>query len=231
MQAIILAAGTGTRMRPLTNFVPKPMVRFIGADGVRRNLIEHNLEILPKEVDEIILIVGYLKEQMMNHFGDKFNGRKVRYIVQDEQFGTAHAVNLVKEYITGKFIVMMSDDIYSRADMEVIVNTPKSAVLVKKINNKFSGGNVILDEDGHLIDIKEGSHEGGYINAALYAIMPEYFDYPLVSIAGGTEYGLPQTLVLMAKEHQVKVINSKWWKQISNLEDVKNAPDVIKDRI
>jgi len=231
MQAIILAAGEGTRMRPLTNFVPKPMVRFMGADGVRRNLVEHNLGLLPKEVDELIFVVGYLKEQIINHFGDEFNGRKVRYVVQDKPLGTGHAVSLAQQYIKGRFLVMMSDDLYCKADIDAVIEAGKSAILVQKVQGEFSGGNVELDIEGNLLGIAEGMHDGGFINAALYAITPEYLEYPMAAIKNGAEYGLPQTLVVMAQDTKVKVIEATWWQQITDMDDVKNASNLINGRV
>ena len=218
-------------MRPLTYDVPKPMVRFMGADGVRRNLVEHNLELLPKEVDELIFIVGYLKGQIMNHFGDEFNGRKVRYIVQKKPLGTGHAVSLAQQYIKGRFLVMMGDDLYSQADIDAVIGAPESAILVQKVRSKFSGGNVELDGEGNLLGIAEGMHNGGHINAALYAVMPEYFNYKMVAIKGGAEYGLPQTLAVMAQDNRVKVIEAKWWQQITDVYDIKRAPNLIKGRV
>ncbi len=106
MQAIILAAGEGTRMYPLTRHVPKPLVRVNGKGGVRKSLVEHNIDLLPEEVTELIFVVGYLKEQIINYFGDEFNGRKVIYVDQKKPLGTGHAISLVHKHIKSLF----SDD-------------------------------------------------------------------------------------------------------------------------
>ncbi len=230
MQAIILAAGEGTRMRPLTRHIPKPMARFIGADGVRRNLVEHNLELLPQEVTELIFVVGYLKEQMINHFGDEFNGRKVTYVEQKKPLGTGHAISLVQQHITGRFLVMMGDDLYCKDDINECIAGEGNSILIKRVRSKFSGGQMEFDNDGNLLAITEGIHDKGYINAALYAITPEYFEYKPVSIKNGKEYGLPQTLATMVNKHKIKVVESKWWYQISDLNDLKRAPKLVKSR-
>ncbi len=230
MQAIILAAGKGTRMRPLTHHFPKPLARFTDVDGVRKSLVEHNLELLPNHVNELIFVVGYMKDAVKNYFGDEFNGRSVKYVEQEQPLGTAHALSLVKPLIRDRFLVMMGDDLYCKTDIDAIVNDFGNAILVKKIRGKFSGGNVKLDQYGNLNDIVEGVHDGGYVNAALYSITPEYFQYKMVPIKNGTEYGLPQTLVQMSKDYPVKVIESSWWLQITNMDDIKRVPNLVKTK-
>lgn len=217
MQAIILAAGEGTRMRPLTYHIPKPMVRVGG-----KNLVEHNLKKLPKEVDELIFVVGYLKEQVINHFGSEFGGRKVTYITQKKPLGTAHAVSLCKDHIKGRFLVMMGDDIYSKDDIETCLKHER-AILVKKIRGKFSGGKVTFDEGDNLTGIEEGTHDGkdAVINVNLMVLTLEYFNYDMVPIKGGKEYGLPQTVVKMAKDYPIKIVEATDWRQISDIDDVK----------
>ncbi len=230
MQAIILAAGEGTRMRPFTHHVPKPMARFTYKDGTRSNLVEANLELLPSDVTELIFVVGYLKEQIINHFGTEFNGRKVSYIEQKKPLGTGHAINLTQPLIKGRFLVMMGDDLYCKADMESVISGTGNAILVKKIRSKFSGGQMEFDKNGNLLAITEGTHPKGYINAALYAIVPEYFNYKPVAIKSGKEYGLPQTLMTMKKEYPIRVIESKWWQQVSDMSDLKRLPTIMKKR-
>ncbi|MBU6390492.1 NTP transferase domain-containing protein, partial [Patescibacteria group bacterium] len=87
MQAVILAAGRGVRMNHLTANTPKPLLS-VG----KANLIEWKLSALPTEFDEIIIIVGYLGEQIRKHFGDQFGGKRVRYAEQKDLNGTGGAL-------------------------------------------------------------------------------------------------------------------------------------------
>lgn len=75
MRAVILAAGEGKRMRPLTEKIPKPMLQVLG-----RPLLEHIFDSLPDAVDEVILGIGYLGGQIKAHFGSSFGGCKIRYV-------------------------------------------------------------------------------------------------------------------------------------------------------
>lgn len=219
MQAIILAAGEGTRMRPLTYHIPKPMAR-VGD----KNLVEHNLEKLPKEVDELIFVVGYLAEQVINHFGDEFEGRKVTYVKQKKMLGSAHAVSLCQSQIKGRFVVMMSDDVYSKKDFKECLKHDR-AILVKKVHGKSAAGKVICDDEGHMTDILEGTHEdkGGILaNTNFFVLTPEYFNYDMVPIKGGKEYGLPQTVVKMSKDYPIKKVEATYWIKIDDMSDLKN---------
>ena len=109
MQALILAAGRGTRMQDLTNEVPKPMLTVHG-----KTLLARKLEVLPPQIDEVIFIVGYQGDLIREAFGSEYNGRRISYVEQETLNGTMGAVTLAKPYITGKFIVMMGDDLYGR---------------------------------------------------------------------------------------------------------------------
>ncbi len=227
MQAVFLVAGDGTRMRPLTYHIPKPLVKIAG-----KTLLEHNIDKLPDEVDEIILVVGSLKEQIINYFGELFNGRKVRYVEQKKMLGTGHALSLASKYLNSDFLVMMGDDLYDRNDILKVSKWQGSALLVKRIRSKFQGGKIEVNEQGEILSIKEGIHpKGGYINAALYKLNKSFFDYPLVAIKGGREYGLPQQLVLYAKDYPTKVFKSDNWKQISDIKDALRAEkDILKKK-
>ena len=226
MQAVILAAGLGTRLRPLTYHVPKPMLRIAG-----KNLIEHNIERLPKEVDEIILVVGYLKEQLINHFGKEFAGRNIKYVEQKKMLGTGHALSLCRDILRDRFLVLMGDDIYGRDDIVRCVKH-KNAMLTQEIKGKFSGGRIDLTSDGCLRDIVEGKHSKAksLVNTGLYVLDPVFFSYPLVKVQDKEEYGLPQTLVKMAKDYPIKIEKADFWLQISDLEGLKRAEKILKSR-
>src|SRR3989344_5309327 len=116
MQAVILAAGRGTRMNHLTENTPKPMLN-VG----KMNLIEWKIDALPNEVDEVIVIVGYLGDQIKAHFGENFGDKKMIYTEQKELNGTGGALFLAKDFIKGKFLVMMGDDLYSKEYIEGMI--------------------------------------------------------------------------------------------------------------
>lgn len=216
MQAVILAAGNGMRMRPLTEHTPKPLVRAAGVP-----LLEHNLRVLPDEVTELVVVVGYLKEQIIAHFGNSWNGKKIVYVEQKEQKGTGHALYLCKEYVHGTFLVMMADDIHSARDIRAAIAGGNNVVLVKKSTKGFSGGKVVVDSDNTLVSIEEGTHEAGsLVNTALYVLTDDIFNYTPVAIKEGKEFGLPQTIVARMGTVKTVVVEALDWVQISTPADV-----------
>jgi bifunctional UDP-N-acetylglucosamine pyrophosphorylase/glucosamine-1-phosphate N-acetyltransferase len=111
MQAVVLAAGEGTRMRPLTETVPKPMLPV--AD---RPLVAHTADAAVEAgASELVFVVGYHAEAVREHFGEEYRGVPVEYAVQEEQLGTAHAVAAAVEHLDGAFVVLNGDDLYDQA--------------------------------------------------------------------------------------------------------------------
>jgi bifunctional UDP-N-acetylglucosamine pyrophosphorylase/glucosamine-1-phosphate N-acetyltransferase len=116
MQAVILAAGEGTRMRPLTETVPKPMLPV--AD---RPLVAHTVDAaVDAGATELVFVVGYEADRVREHFGDEYRGVQVSYAVQEEQLGTAHAAAAAREHLDGDFVVLNGDDLYDRAAIEAL---------------------------------------------------------------------------------------------------------------
>lgn len=216
MQIVILAAGEGKRMRPLTEHVPKPMLVISG-----KTIIEHILSALPDEVDEIILVVGYLKEQIIEYFGDTFEGRRVRYVIQDKPLGTGHALFACKDLLHDRFMVMMADDLHTREDINALLGAGDNAILVSEVHGTFTGGEMIMNERHELIGVEEGTHTSAsaFVNAAVYVLTTDIFKYDLVAIKQGAEYGLPQTIVSMAKDIPVKLVRCSGWVQITDAAD------------
>ncbi|RMD59644.1 nucleotidyltransferase family protein [Candidatus Parcubacteria bacterium] len=223
MQAVILAAGRGTRLRPLTYEVPKPMLRVAG-----KNLIEHNLDQLPDEVDELILVVGYLSGQIINHFGEEFGGRRVRYVKQKKLSGTAGALWLAKDLLKERFIVMMGDDIYSQSDIQCCLQHER-CVLAKEVFGPIAGGRLKLDTHGNLNDIVEGVHKrkASLVNTGFYVLTEEIFRYEPVPLKDKKEFGLPQTMVKMAKDYPVKIEKATFWLQINDIGGLKRAHNIL----
>lgn len=218
MQLVILAAGRGRRMKNLTENLPKPLLTVLG-----NNLIEHKLSVLPKEVDEAIIVTGYLGDRIEKHFGSEWNGKKIRYAEQKELLGTMLALKEAEKMLSGRFMVMMGDDMYDKRDVASCLRHPW-AVLAKKMTEPGRGARISVDEKGHIAEIVEGAEleKGMWNNAGLYVLGPEIFKYPLVQIPSG-EFGLPQTLAKAAKDFDIAVVESKGWHQITSPEDLERV--------
>jgi len=225
-QAVILAAGLGTRMRPLTENLPKPLLPVLG-----RPILEWNLRALPPTVEEVILIVGYLKEMIVDRFGDEWRGRRIRYVEQRELRGTGQALHECRHLLQGRFLAMNGDDIYDAADM-ARMSVEASAVLAYRLTGPNRFGILDTDREGNLKGIVEdGNTAGGLINTGMYALEPDFFDYPLVPIKGGTEFGLPQTLAQVAQDRPVRVLVAGFWVPLGYPEDLKKATEALGDRV
>ncbi|NUB93867.1 NTP transferase domain-containing protein [Haloterrigena sp. SYSU A121-1] len=165
MQAVVLAAGEGTRIRPLSATLPKPMLPV--AD---RPLAAHTVDAaVDAGADEIVLVVGYEAETVRDYFGDEYRGVPVSYAVQTEQAGTAHAVAAAKDRIDGPFAVLNGDNLYDPAAIDrLFANCPAvGAVEVAEPRNY----GVLSTEDGVVDDITEKPSEPptNLANAGAYA--------------------------------------------------------------
>jgi len=230
MQAVILAAGEGTRMRPLTNNTPKPLIKVAG-----KTCIERVLDELPDDIDEIIIVIGYLGEQIRDHISTTYNGKRVKYVEQDKLDGTAGALWYTKNMINDRFLVAMADDIYSKKDMEECLRYPW-ALLINKENNEnedeLPGGNVTVDASGNLEKINEGLHKDKTFRRStnLFVLGKEIFSYtPIPKALGSEELGLPQTLVQVVQDIPVKIVEATHWFKITEPDDLKKAEDWLKN--
>jgi len=223
MQALILAAGRGTRMGTLTNEMPKPML-MVG----NKNLIEHKLDALPKEVDEVILLIGYQGDAIRNYFGSEARGRKITYVTQEKLDGTAGAVWAAREVLRDRFLILMGDDLYAREDMQRCIATPDWSMVVSPIESMHAGGNISLGENGAILGVEEGDHSGkpGLMGTNLVMLDTRFFDLPPTPKSpDSSEYGLPQTAVAISKAKSIPftALSTTFWHQITSPEDLVTA--------
>ena len=217
MQAVLLVAGKGTRMGVATKVLPKPLLEARG-----KTLLEHKLDMLPSGVSEIVLVVGFHGGLIRDKIGIEYRGRPVVYVEQNECDGTAGALLCAKDVLGEEFLVMMGDDIYDKADVESCMKE-RWAVCAKKIEQKEMGGELLLDKKRRLVGSHEARHfvDVGYINTGLYKLQKKYFDYEPQKVTGTKEYGIPQTLVVCAKDIPISVVISQApWIQITDQEDL-----------
>jgi NDP-sugar pyrophosphorylase family protein len=228
MQAVILAAGLGTRMGELTKNTPKPLLKIQD-----RTLLEHNLTAMPDEIDEVVLVVGYLEEQIRTFIGNEFLGKKIIYVQQKDLKGTAHALSMCKGRLHGRFLVIMGDDLYYKKDLEALVKKSLAILIWEMRDDALKDGRnglIKTDDYGQVIDIveRQPAQRGVMVNTGAYVLDETFFDYPLVS-AGipATEYGLPQTFLQMVKKGaKVSVVKAQWWHKVGSPNDLTNHSQV-----
>ena len=226
IQAVILAAGRGTRMMPLTENSPKSMQEVLG-----RNLLEWKIEALPDEVDEVVMVIGYLGDAIKDFFGNEYHGKKIRYVHQEELNGTGAALWKAKELLHERFIVMMGDDLYGKSDVTAMLGYEWAIGGYRIKEGEATGGLITKDESGNFASILEGDHQvtNGYINTNLLMLRREIFTETLVKIPGRKEFGLPHTLLAYSKKVAVPLVEVKHWFQITAPEDLKNAEEFLKN--
>jgi UDP-N-acetylglucosamine diphosphorylase / glucose-1-phosphate thymidylyltransferase / UDP-N-acetylgalactosamine diphosphorylase / glucosamine-1-phosphate N-acetyltransferase / galactosamine-1-phosphate N-acetyltransferase len=226
MTGIILAAGRGTRMAPLTDIMPKPMLRVLD-----KNLIEWKLEALPQGITNIIIVVGYKKEVIQDYFGDSWHGIPITYLEQVTLDGTGGALLLCKPHIKEKAIVLMGDDIYARKDIEKLSRHDHAILAHDGGEEALLKKGQVVEQDGLFKGLNEGDTQSGtpstLINAGAYSISKNYFDYPLVNVSE-TEFGLPHTLIGVTKDHPVHVITTTNWIQITTPECLAKAEELLR---
>ena len=218
MQVVILAAGRGRRMKKLTNEIPKPMLKLKG-----KPILEHKINMLPREIDEIIFVVGYGGDYIIRYFKRYFAGRRIIYVYQNKLNGTGGALHLARSVLKDKFLVIMGDDLYHKKDLKRMLKH-SLAILVKEVKDASKFGIVKMNKRGYLRDVKEKpkKFKNCLANVAVYMLNKNFFDYDLVPIGDG-EFGLPQTLAKMSVDYNIEVEKALAWQAISNPNDLKLA--------
>ena len=224
MQAVILAAGKSTRTYPLTLTKPKPLLKV-----ANRTLLEHNLNNLNDIVDDVIIVVGYKKNLIKKHIGNKYKNLKIKYIEQKQQLGTGNALLAVEKYIKNGFISLNGDDIYSGEDFKNILKN-KYSILVKKIEKPNSFG-VIVENNKILVNLIEKPQKfiSNLVNAGLYKIDKKIF-YLLKKLKKSkrNEYELTDAIKSLAKEENIYCMISKNWLPIINAWDLLKADRLLR---
>ncbi|NLP12885.1 MAG: NDP-sugar synthase [Clostridium sp.] len=178
MKALFLAGGFGTRLKPITNDLPKPMVPIMG-----RPLLERNIENLKKHgINEILLSTCYKPHIIEKYFGNGSKlGVKISYISEDMPLGTGGAIKNAQNFSDDTFIVFNAD-ILSDIDISKMIRFHKqtgviATIAVTKVDNPSAYGVIEHDENGFIKAFKEKPqpHEScsNLINAGIYIFEPE----------------------------------------------------------
>lgn len=181
-KAVLLAAGRGTRMRELTNELPKPMIAVRG-----KPILQHIIEGLRAAgVTEFLLIVGYRADVVRQTLGDGARlGVQIRYATQVVQDGTGRVVELARDFVGPEAFVLSYGDIivepsnYSR--LTSLAEGTEAIVTVKQSDDVSQGGAVFVNQRFELIDLREkpepGEPTSPWYNAGVYTFRPSIFEF------------------------------------------------------
>lgn len=171
--ALILAAGKGTRMWPLTENIPKPLLSICGLPIIERQI----QELRKVGVKKLYILIGYQMKELSDYLGKTKFGIDIEYIIQEEQKGTGHAVNQAKNIIQGNFYCINGDLIIDSENLERLKE--KENYLTMMVTNVKDGSNfgVIESRNGRLVSINEKGISGeSTINAGLFLFNEKIFD-------------------------------------------------------
>lgn len=211
MDGIILAGGKGTRMRPLTNDTPKPLLMVQG-----RPILEWSLLGLRPTADHVLVVVKYLKEQIEAYMAQQTIFEQYTLVEQlPEPLGTGHALQCCAPYLrSDAFIVHNGDDFFGSRALAQLAEKPY-AILTMPRDDQSRWGVAVMDEDGALVRLHEKPAEGTYpipVQASIggYKLDKRIFEYELPLSARG-EYELTDYVTWLAATQRVDVVPADFW--------------------
>ncbi len=199
-QAVILAAGEGQRLRPFTVNRPKVMLSIAG-----KPILQYVIETLARNgIRNIVLVVGYKKEQVFDYVGsgEQF-GVHIIYVDQNKQLGTAHALAQAKMVTEDEFLVLPGDNLIEASTLKQFVSVKPEAVLVKRVDSPVRYGVVAVD-GGVVNRIEEKPKEAGsnVVSTGIYAFTKKIFDFiePELDIPNAMNNMITQGHIISALE-------------------------------
>ncbi len=234
MKAVILAAGLGTRLRPVTDEIPKAMVKV--AD---KPLIDYSLDKLQEAgIQDVCIVVGYLADTIKDYLGDgSSRDMDISYVVQEEQLGLAHAVDQAKESIDDSFVVLLSDNLYadSLADLKASFEDfgGEAGICVTEVEDPTQFGVVELDDDKivKMVEKPEVPPSNLAIVGIYFFKSPKLFEIIKdLKPSGRGEYEITDAIQgLITQGEDVYAIRMKgWWKDTGTFEDLREIESILK---
>lgn len=223
MKAVIMAGGFGTRLRPLTANIPKPMVPMVG-----KPVMEYIVELLKKHgIKDIISILYFQSEQIESYFGDGSRwGVKMSYIKADADYGTAGAVKNAQSLIDDSFIII-SGDVLTDFDLTEAIDFHKkrraqATIVLTRVENPLSYGIVIINKVGKITRFLEkpgwGQVFSDTVNTGIYILQPEVLDL----IPPKTDFDFSKNLYPHMLENKMRLfghVAPGYWRDIGNIEE------------
>ena len=218
MKAVVLAAGEGTRLRPLTEDKPKALVE---VDG--RPILEHCFDrLIELDAEELLVVVGYQKQKIIEFYGDTYEGIPITYAHQREPKGLAHALLTVEEHVDGDFMLMLGDNVFD-ANLADVVNRQQeeradAAFLVEEVPWEEASRYGVCDTNdyGEIVEVIEKPDEPptNLVMTGFYTFTPAIFHAcHLVQPSDRNEYELSDAVDLLIQSGRtIDAIRMNGWR-------------------
>jgi bifunctional UDP-N-acetylglucosamine pyrophosphorylase/glucosamine-1-phosphate N-acetyltransferase len=231
VQAVILAAGEGTRMRPLTYTKPKVMLPIMN-----KPIMEHLIiELRKAGIKDIVCVVGYRDDRIREHFGDGENWKvRMSYVTQRKQLGTADALKSSSHLLEDEFILVNGDTIVDSKDIKRVSSSNRMTLGVIKVQNPEDFGVVEL-RNGNVVKIIEKPEKppSNLVNAGIYHFYKEILktiDRTPKSIRG--EYEITDTIqMLINNGYEFGATEISTWIDVGYPWDLLNANEQILSKV
>jgi mannose-1-phosphate guanylyltransferase/phosphomannomutase len=227
MKAVIMAGGFGTRLRPLTCNIPKPMVPMLN-----RPMMEHIVELLKKHgMTDLVATLYYQPEVITNYFGDgRALGVSLQYLKAEADYGTAGSVRNAKEFLDQRFLII-SGDVFTDFDLSAAIRyheekKAKATIVLTHSSNPLQFGVVLTHDDGKISRFLEkpswGEVFSDTINTGIYILEPEVLDL----IPPKEEFDFSKNLFPLMLERDLGLygyVAEGYWRDIGNLNEYQDA--------
>ncbi len=237
MKAVILAAGKGERLEPITHTRPKPLIPVLD-----KPLLLYIVESLVKAgVNELVIVVGYMADKVREEINKAKITLKKTFVYQEEQKGTGHALKLVEKHVGSEPFILIYGDLFINENViNKVLNTSdygkyNTMALTKVANPKEYG--VVVTEGDRVKDVieKPSSPPTNTINAGIYVLKPEVFSYlDKIGLSSRGEYELTDALKLMLKDNveiRYTILSADEWFEIGKPWDLLSLHERLLSRL
>lgn len=236
MKAVVMAGGSGSRLRPLTINRPKPMVPL-----VNKPVIGHILDLLKRHgITEVVITLQYMAEDIQDYLGDGQSlGMHIEYSIEETPLGTAGSVKQAQKFLDDTFLVI-SGDAVTDINLTALAEYHKAkkalaTITLYQVSNPLEYGVVIIDEQGRIRQFLEKPSWGEVIsdtvNTGIYALEPEVLDY----FEPGISFDFSKDLfpILLSRDDPMYGYVAKgYWCDVGNLfEYMRATQDVLEGRV
>ena len=207
MDAVLLAAGLGTRLRPHTLTTPKPLLPVQG-----RPILDWTLGALPRSVDRVVVVVHYLAEQVEAYLNRQTHFKEWAVVPQGDPRGTGDALRKCREQIrSDKFLVINGDDLFGAADFAKLAACP-AGVIVQEVQEPKKFGIAFLKPDGTLEKLVEKPDlpPPQLANTGAYVFPRSVFEIE-IGLSPRGEYEITDYVTKLAAQQPFLVVRSTFW--------------------